>query len=166
MPCKKTQGLGLYGTFGTPLAPDSRSLFPQSPSPQVYLIGGSLNNPIDSHNHQLYKRTEWFLTFCPLILSTLHFWKFYLVRISSTLGEPVSLVIMFRLFRLEWIVLVFRVWKQSVDVQTSYLLAGPACLFCLVFNKSRLFFLVLRYLVMNNFFKRDGYVDPTISLFQ
>jgi hypothetical protein len=96
-----------------------------------------------------------------------NFWKFYLIRTSFiTLGEPVSLVKMFRLFRLEWILLVFRAWTQSVDVQHLYLLAGPACLFCPLFNKPKLCFLVLRYLVMNNFFKRDGYVDPTISLFQ
>jgi MFS superfamily sulfate permease-like transporter len=30
------------------------------------------------------------------------------------------------------IFLVFRLWTQEVDVQTSYLLAGPACLWCLV----------------------------------
>jgi hypothetical protein len=41
-----------------------------------------------------------------------NFWKFYLIRTSFTLGEPVSLVKVFRLFRLEWIVLVFRVWTQ------------------------------------------------------
>jgi hypothetical protein len=41
-----------------------------------------------------------------------NFWKFYLIRISFTLGEPVSFMKVFRLFRLEWIVLVFRVWTQ------------------------------------------------------
>ncbi len=41
-----------------------------------------------------------------------NFWKFYLIGISFTLGEVVSLVKVFRLFRLEWIVLVFRVWTQ------------------------------------------------------
>ncbi len=46
-----------------------------------------------------------------------NFWKFYFIRISLTLGEPVSLVEVFRLFRLERIVLVFRVWTQQVDVQ-------------------------------------------------
>jgi len=45
------------------------------------------------------------------------FWKFYLIKTDFTLGEPVSLVNMFRLFRLERIVLVFRVWTQSVDEQ-------------------------------------------------
>ncbi len=46
-----------------------------------------------------------------------------------TLLEPVSLVKVFRLFRLEQI---FFVGVQSVDMAgrctTSYLLAGPACL--------------------------------------
>jgi hypothetical protein len=46
-----------------------------------------------------------------------NFWKFYLIRTSFTLGEPVALVKVFRLFRLEWIVLVFTVWTQYVDVQ-------------------------------------------------
>ncbi len=40
------------------------------------------------------------------------FWKFYLNRTCFTLGDPVSLVKVFRLVRLEWIVLVFRVWTQ------------------------------------------------------
>jgi hypothetical protein len=46
-----------------------------------------------------------------------NFWKFYLIRIDFPLGEPVSLVKVFRLFRLERIVLVFRVWTQEADVQ-------------------------------------------------
>jgi len=41
-----------------------------------------------------------------------NFWKFYLIRTSFTFGEPVSLVKVFRLFRLEGIVLVFRVWTR------------------------------------------------------
>jgi hypothetical protein len=41
-----------------------------------------------------------------------NFWKFYLIRTDFTLSEPVSLVKVFRLFRLERIVLVFRVWTQ------------------------------------------------------
>jgi hypothetical protein len=41
-----------------------------------------------------------------------NFWKFYLIRIGFTLGDPVSLVKMFRLFRLEWIFLVFTVWTE------------------------------------------------------
>jgi hypothetical protein len=41
-----------------------------------------------------------------------NFWKFYFIRISFTLGEVVSFVKVFGLFRLEWIVLVFRVWTQ------------------------------------------------------
>ncbi len=36
---------------------------------------------------------------------------------SFTLLEPVSLVKVFRLFRLEWMFLVLRVWTQEVDVQ-------------------------------------------------
>jgi hypothetical protein len=51
---------------------------------------------------------------------------------SFTLLELVSLMKVFRLFRLEWIVL----GVQSVDTlgrcTTSYLLAGPVCLWCLV----------------------------------
>jgi hypothetical protein len=35
----------------------------------------------------------------------------------TLLGESDSLVKVFRLFRLEWIFLVFRVWTQYVDVQ-------------------------------------------------
>ncbi len=46
-----------------------------------------------------------------------NFWKFYLVRISFTLDELVSLVKVFRVFRLEWIILVFRMRTQYVDVQ-------------------------------------------------
>jgi hypothetical protein len=46
-----------------------------------------------------------------------NFWKFFLIRTSFTLGEPVSLVKVFRLFRVECIFLVFRVWTQYVDVQ-------------------------------------------------
>jgi hypothetical protein len=41
-----------------------------------------------------------------------NFWKSYLIRISFTLGEVVSLVKVYRLFGLEWTVLVFRVWTQ------------------------------------------------------
>jgi hypothetical protein len=58
------------------------------------------------------------------------FWKFYLIKAGFILGELVSsLVKVFRLFRLEQTdFLVFRVWTQEVDVQTSYLWQGPACL--------------------------------------
>ncbi len=45
------------------------------------------------------------------------FGSFTLLRTSFTLGELVSLVKVFKLFRLEQIVLVFRVWTQLVDVQ-------------------------------------------------
>jgi hypothetical protein len=41
------------------------------------------------------------------------FRKFYLIRIDFTLGEPASLVKVFRLFRLERSFLVFRVWTES-----------------------------------------------------
>jgi hypothetical protein len=41
-----------------------------------------------------------------------NFWKFYLMRTDFTLDEPFSLVKVFRLFRLELIFLVFRVWTQ------------------------------------------------------
>jgi hypothetical protein len=61
-----------------------------------------------------------------------NFWKFYLIKTGFTLRERVSLVKVFRLFRLERD--CFGV--QSVDTvsrcTTSYLLAGPACLWCLV----------------------------------
>ncbi len=54
------------------------------------------------------------------------FGKFYLVRTNFTLGELVSLVVkVFRLFRFEWIVLVFRVGRCT---SIFSLLAGPACL--------------------------------------
>jgi hypothetical protein len=57
-----------------------------------------------------------------------NFWKLYLIRTDFTISERVSLVKVFRLFKLEWI--VFGV--QSVDTvgrctTSSYLLAGPAC---------------------------------------
>ncbi len=57
-----------------------------------------------------------------------NFWKFYLIRTSFTLGESVSLVKLFRLFKLEQ--MVFGV--QSVDTVDGYLLAAPACLWRLV----------------------------------
>jgi hypothetical protein len=41
-----------------------------------------------------------------------NFGKFYLITTSFTLGELVFLVKVFRLFTLEWIFLVFRVWTQ------------------------------------------------------
>ncbi len=57
-----------------------------------------------------------------------NFWKFYLIRTRFTLREPVSLVKVFRLFKLEQ--MFFGV--ESVDsvgrCTTSYLLTGPACL--------------------------------------
>jgi hypothetical protein len=57
-----------------------------------------------------------------------NFWKFYLIRTGFTLGEPVSLVKVFR--QTNWNRCFFGV--QSVDTvgrcTTSYSLAGPACL--------------------------------------
>jgi hypothetical protein len=57
-----------------------------------------------------------------------NFWKFYLIKTGFTLGEPVSLVKVFRLFKLEQ--MFFGV--ESVDTvgicATPYLLAGPVCL--------------------------------------
>ncbi len=41
-----------------------------------------------------------------------NFWKFYLIRTGFTLGELVSLVKVFRLFRLKQTFWVFRVWTQ------------------------------------------------------
>jgi len=62
-----------------------------------------------------------------------NFWKFYLIRTIFTLDEPVFLVKVFRLCRLERIVLF---WCSECGhnewCTTSYLLARPACLWCLV----------------------------------
>jgi hypothetical protein len=59
-----------------------------------------------------------------------NFWKVYLIRTGFTLGEPVALVKVFRLLRSWWIV-CFGV--HSVDtVGRCTILAGPACLWCLV----------------------------------
>jgi hypothetical protein len=41
-----------------------------------------------------------------------NFRKFYIIKTGFTLGELVSLVKVFRLFRLEQIFLVFKVWTQ------------------------------------------------------
>ncbi len=51
----------------------------------------------------------------------------YLIRTSFTLRELVSLVIVFRLFRLERIVLVLRVQTQQVDVQHHIYWQGHVC---------------------------------------
>jgi hypothetical protein len=61
------------------------------------------------------------------------FGSFYLIRISFTLAELVSLVKVFRSFELEQMFVgVSELVFQSVDTvdrcTTSYLLAGPACL--------------------------------------
>ncbi len=63
-----------------------------------------------------------------------NFWEFYLIRTGFTLSEPVSLVKMFRLVRLERILLVFRVWTQLVDAQHLIYWQGHCvcdALFCL-----------------------------------
>jgi hypothetical protein len=59
-------------------------------------------------------------------------WKFYVVRTGFILDKQVFWVKVFRLFRLEWI--FFGV--ESVDTgnrcRTSYLFAGPACMWDIV----------------------------------
>jgi hypothetical protein len=61
-----------------------------------------------------------------------NFWKFYLIKTGFTLGEPVSLVKVFRLFRLERNFFGVQTVDAVSRCTTSYLLAGPACLWCLV----------------------------------
>jgi hypothetical protein len=53
-----------------------------------------------------------------------NFWKFYLIRTGFTFGEPVSLVKVFRLFRMERIFLVRNCLKTLFTHYT-----GPAFLF-------------------------------------
>jgi hypothetical protein len=66
-----------------------------------------------THAHFVFRQRE-FVGPCPHrnrdYRIRFDFLKFYLIRTSFTLGELVSLVKVFRLFRLEQIVLVFRVW--------------------------------------------------------
>ncbi len=61
-----------------------------------------------------------------------NFWKFYLMRTSFTLGELVFVMKVFRLFRLKRIFLGVHSVDTVGTCTTSYLLAGPACLWCLV----------------------------------
>jgi len=61
-----------------------------------------------------------------------NFWKFYLIRTNLRLGEPVSLVKVFRPFRLERMFFGVRSVDRVRRCTTYYLLAGPACLWCLV----------------------------------
>ncbi len=61
-----------------------------------------------------------------------NFWKFYLIRTSFTLGELVSFMKVFRLFRLERIFFGVRTVDTVGRCTTSCLLAGPECLWCLV----------------------------------
>jgi len=51
---------------------------------------------------------------------------FYLIRTGFTLGEPVSLVKVFRLFRLEQCFFGVQSVNTVGRCTTSYLLAGPA----------------------------------------
>jgi hypothetical protein len=57
-----------------------------------------------------------------------NFWKFYLIRTRFTLGEPVSLVTVFRLFKLEQMFFGVRSVDTVGRCTISYLLVGPACL--------------------------------------
>ncbi len=57
-----------------------------------------------------------------------NFWKLYLIRTGFTLGEPVSLVKVFRLFKLEEMLFGVQSVVTVGRCTTSYLLAGPACL--------------------------------------
>jgi hypothetical protein len=68
---------------------------------------------------------------CRTIRIGSNFWKFYHIRTSFTLREPVFLV---KVFRSEPIFLAFRVWTQCT---ASYLLGGPVCLWCLVSDTFR-----------------------------
>jgi hypothetical protein len=65
---------------------------------------------------KLQRKGSEFLGPCPVGAGTIAldptFGSFTLIRTSFTLGEPVSLVKVFKLFRLEHIVLVFGVWTQ------------------------------------------------------
>ncbi len=61
-----------------------------------------------------------------------NFWKFYLIKTSFTLGERVSLVKVFRLFRLEQNFFGVETVDAVSRCTTSYLLTRPACLWCLV----------------------------------
>jgi hypothetical protein len=61
-----------------------------------------------------------------------NFWKFYFIITGFTLGEPVSLVKVFRLFRLERNFLGVQTVDELSRCTTSYPLAGPTCLWCLV----------------------------------
>jgi hypothetical protein len=70
---------------------------------------------IDFHDHLHYINSH-LLRPAPTGTGTIAldqtFGSFTLFRTGFTLGESVSSVKVFRLFRLEWIYLVFRVWTQ------------------------------------------------------
>jgi hypothetical protein len=57
-----------------------------------------------------------------------NFWKFYLIKPDFTLGDPVSLVEMFRLFKLEWIFLGVQECGHSTEMY-NILSIGRASVF-------------------------------------
>jgi hypothetical protein len=63
------------------------------------------------------------------LLEVFTFLNWFQIRWTGFIGESVS-------YCLDWngFFLVFRVWTQVGRCTTSYLLAGPACLWCLVVN--------------------------------
>ncbi len=89
-----------------------------------------------------------------------NFWKFYHIKTSFTLGELISLVKVFRLFRLERNFWVFRMWTQQVDVQHFIYWQGQCVcdalfntnlkynLICLYFNLTHFLFLVLAFVFL------------------
>jgi hypothetical protein len=101
-------------------------------------FGGDLTTSLRSLS--TVNRTYKFCKFCPVLKKILKnlagllgciwskFWKFYLITTCFTLSEPISLVKMFILFRLECIFLVFRVWTQQVEMY-NILSIGRASVF-------------------------------------
>ncbi len=91
----------------------------------------SMSN-IHVYNHVQLRHFVMFVGPCPYMdmdyCIRSNFWKFYLIKISFTLGEPVSLVKVFRLFK--WEHMFFGV--QSVDTRgrcTTFYLIGRATVF-------------------------------------
>jgi len=76
-----------------------------------------------------------------------NFWKFYLIRTGFRFGELVCLVKVFRLFRLEWIVLGVQTMDTGGRCTNILSLAGPACLWCLVEDY---IFAMVKYLSFHN----------------
>jgi hypothetical protein len=58
-----------------------------------------------------HEQNQFYFLLFPYFVGS-NFWKFYLVRTNLTLHELVSLVKVCRVFRLEWIILVFRMRTQ------------------------------------------------------